>query len=100
MNERRRQPRVRMEMQVKLTHSTFGSRVVETRDFSRTGLFLVLADVPAPPVGSVVQVQLQGLPQEAPTLPMRVVHGDGAGIGLVLSESPRPGEAVRSDGLE
>lgn len=82
-------------MQVKLTHSSFGSRVVETRDFSQTGLFLILTDVPAPPVGSLVQVQLQGLPQDAPTVPMRVVHGDAAGIGLVLSEAPAPGSAPR-----
>ena len=54
-----------------------------TKDISDGGIFLVHDEVEyLPPVGSVVDVQVQELAIEAPVVKMEVVRTAGDGIGL------------------
>jgi hypothetical protein len=60
-----------------------------TRNISDTGIFLVASGDGTPPIGTVVRVRLQGNlggGDEPPTLLMKVVREEPAGIGLTFVE--------------
>lgn len=64
--------------------------IYATRNISDTGIFLITDSSERPPLGSVVDVRLQGnlgCGEEPPTLPMQVVRMETSGIGLRFVES-------------
>lgn len=55
-----------------------------TRDISDGGLFLIMdpSEVEIPPVGTVLEGQVQGMMADAPVVRMEVVRMVSEGIGL------------------
>lgn len=81
-DERRVHLRTPYVCRIKVTHASIGTGVVKTRDVSDGGLFLITDGVEMPPVGTLVQGQVQETLREAPMVKMEVVRIEPAGIGL------------------
>lgn len=82
MSENRIHPRTPMKCQVKVTHPSIGEVMVNTRDISDGGIFLLTEDTAMPPVGSIVQGQVQGMGADGPILKLEIVRVVPAGVGL------------------
>jgi len=82
MSDTRNDPRTPMKCQVKVSHDSIGDILVNTRDISDGGIFLLTEDINMPPVGTVVQGQVQGMGMVAPILKMQIVRIEPSGIGL------------------
>lgn len=80
--DKRRFMRTEVNLRVKLSHPSIGVVTTTTRDISDGGAYLLFTDKDKLPVGSVVKVQVQDSPGDAPVLHMRVVSHKGDGIGL------------------
>ena len=74
--------RTPMKCMVKVTHPSIGDVTVSTRDISDGGLFLLTEEIPMPPVGTIVEGQVQGMGEAAPILKMQIVRLEPAGVGL------------------
>jgi len=81
-SDKRDNLRTPMKCQVKVTHPNIGEVMVNTRDISDGGLFLLTESIPMPPVGTIVQGQVQGMGIEGPILKLKIVRLEPAGIGL------------------
>jgi hypothetical protein len=82
MRELRLHPRIPMKCIIKIEHPSIGEMMVETRDISDGGVFIVTPDQEIPPVGSIVTGQVQGMGDAAPILKMEVVREEPIGLGL------------------
>lgn len=82
MSENRRHPRIPMKARVKITHPSFGELIASTRDISDGGIFLETEGHDMPPVGTVIEGQVQGLTGDAPILKMEIMRSLPEGIGL------------------
>jgi len=71
-----------MRCQVKVSHPSIGEVMVNTRDISDGGLFLLTESISMPPVGTIVQGQVQGMGIEGPILKLEIVRLEPAGTGL------------------
>ncbi len=71
-----------MKAQVKVSHPSIGEIIVNTRDISDGGIFVITDDVDMPPLGSIVEGQVQGLLNDAPILKMEIVRSESTGVGL------------------
>lgn len=80
--EQRRDRRTLFACRIKISHPQLGERIVSTRDISDGGVFILLDKNEVPPIGSIVQGQVQGLTDDAPILDMEVVRIEDEGIGL------------------
>ncbi|WP_111496437.1 PilZ domain-containing protein [Marinobacter bohaiensis] len=81
-HDRRSALRTALSARVRISHPTLGERVYHTRDISDSGIFVVVEDDTWPDIGDQVEVQVQGLPGEAPVLGMKVVRLTPEGFGL------------------
>lgn len=88
VDEKRLESRTPLNFKVKLAHPSFGILVVTMRDMSQTGIFVEMADLPAPSVGTIMSMQMQGLAQEAPILKVEVARVTTEGFALRLCEAP------------
>jgi len=84
-SEQRQYPRTFLTARIKVIHDSIGEGIYETRDISDGGVFIVAGEKPFPPLGSMVIVQLQGLPIPAPEVSMVVVRRGADGFGLSFS---------------
>lgn len=75
-----------MNAKVRVAHPAIGEHVYATRDVSDGGVYVVVDDGYFPPLGSVVEVQVQGMPVPAPILKMQVVRQGNDGYGLQFIE--------------
>ncbi len=82
MRELRIHPRTPMKCTIKLTHESVGELLVQTRDISDGGVFILRQTLGLPPIGSIVTGQVQGMGADAPVLQMEVVREDPHGVGL------------------
>lgn len=90
-NDRRIHNRTAMSARVKVVHETLGEFVFSTRDISDGGVFIVVEADPFEPVmGDKVQVQVQGLPVQAPVLDMVIVRKTIDGFGLQFADEQQP----------
>lgn len=85
--DKRKSVRREVSLKVKLDYQSGSSLVVQTRDISESGLFLILGDVTRPPIGEVVTVEV--LDAEAgisafPSAEAVVVREESKGIGLAF----------------
>ena len=80
--DQRRFPRLRLNLRVAVSHPGFGRRVLCTRDVSGGGIFLACDALSFPPVGAVVQVQVQDMAEAAPVRRMAVVRFADDGVAL------------------
>ena len=78
----RQEVRTPMKCQIKVSHPSIGEVIVSTRDISDGGVFLLTENIPMPPVGEIVQGQVQGMGETAPILNMKIVRMEPAGVGL------------------
>ena len=82
MSNGRNYSRIPMEIEVKLSHSSFGELVVHTKDISDTGLFLTMDTSLLPPLGSIMRAQVVGMAAEPPIVGLEIVRIDPAGVGV------------------
>jgi hypothetical protein len=78
----RRHRRTALACQIKIMHDSLGELLVNTRDISDGGVFVVLEPDQMPPIGSRVTGQVQGMMEDAPILDMEVVRMESGGVGL------------------
>tara|TARA_R110001599_G_scaffold67755_3_gene191076 strand:- start:2903 stop:3220 length:318 start_codon:yes stop_codon:yes gene_type:complete len=78
----RHDQRTPMKVQVKVHHPSIGSVIVQTRDISDSGIFLLTEDIEVPDIGTIVEGQIQGMDVEGPILKLEIVRMEPAGIGL------------------
>jgi hypothetical protein len=81
-HDKRKHIRTPLQCKIKITHASVGEKIVNTRDISDGGVFVILAPNDIPPIGSMVTGQVQGLMDAAPILDMEVVRVEPSGIGL------------------
>jgi len=81
MDNKRQFQRTRFASRVKVDHPQHGSAVFTTADVSDGGVYIERGAFDLD-VGDVVEVQVQGLPVEAPVVRMLVVRRDASGFGL------------------
>ncbi len=93
MHEKRQHLRTAVSIKVRVWHDSIGSVIFTTRDVSDGGVFLITSGDPIPPVGTVVQGQVQGPVDDLPVVTMEVVRLEPTGIGLRFVEEP-PQEAT------
>ena len=81
-SDQRRHPRTPLKCRIKISHASIGDIVVDTRNISNGGVFIVTEDIEMPPVGTVVAGQVQGMAAQAAVLDMEIVRVEPDGIGL------------------
>ena len=88
MGNKRVHERTLLNAKVKVTHELLGDGIFYVRDISDGGVFVIVGESVFPPLGSIVRVQMQNLPFEAPILDMVVVRKgvDGFGLRFVSDE--------------
>lgn len=74
--------RLPLRCKFKIWSDSIGEAIVTTRDVSDGGLFLITDNIPALPVGTILQGQVQGMMADAPVVTMEVVRVEDSGIGL------------------
>lgn len=82
MGERREFIRTVLNAKVMVRHHSIGQEIYQTGDISDGGIYVIVESGEFPPIGSEVEVQVQGLPEEAPVLTMKVVRRGSDGYGL------------------
>ena len=80
----RQSPRTPFKVRIRIEHPIHGEMLLFTQDMSEGGIFVLIDAEDRPPisVGERVQGQVQGMPIEAPIVPMDVVRVAPTGIGL------------------
>jgi hypothetical protein len=86
MENRRKHPRHPVTVDVKISHPDFGELIVKTRNVSDSGLFLVVEPAAMPPVGEIIQGQVQGEFDDLPVVTMKIVRTESDGLGLQFVE--------------
>jgi hypothetical protein len=88
MDNRREHQRTLFQHRFALFHPDAGVVIVNTRDFSESGVFLVLTHDLVLPLGTEVEGQLLDLAIPAPRVRMVVIrHGDD-GMGMRFADDP------------
>jgi len=82
MSNKRQHVRTPLACRIKIQCPVNGEMMVKTRDISDGGVFVVLENQKIPPIGTIVQGQVQGMMEDAPILEMEVVRMESEGIGL------------------
>lgn len=82
MENNRKHPRNPFEVSVKIWHPDFGEKIVKTRDVSDGGLFIITEPTEMPPIGEVIEGQVQGMMIDLPIVKMKIVRTDEDGLGL------------------
>jgi len=80
--DKRDHARTLLNAQIKVTHDLLEEGLFYVRDISDGGVFVIVGEAKFPTLGSIVTVQMQGLPFEAPILDMVVVRKGVDGFGL------------------
>lgn len=86
MHEQRRYMRDTSQALVEISHPSFGILELKARDLSDGGLFVMLGNHIAPPVGTVVKARIKrhtGIINRNP-IDMQVVHHQSGGMGLMF----------------
>lgn len=80
--EKRRHERMALCARIRISHESFGTRIVKTRDISHGGVFLVLDELEMLASGTVIDGQIQDDHMERPVVKMEVVRLESEGVGL------------------
>ncbi len=83
-DNRRKDTRSRVSAKVRLMHPSLEGVLLNTYDISDGGVFLYTEDLVPPELGEIVQIQMTGLPMEAPIVTMKIVRRITKGIGLAF----------------
>ncbi len=82
MREQRKFQRTMLKCRIKVSHAEIGEIEVSSRDISDGGLFLITNEIELPPIGTILEGQVQGMMDDAPVLEMEIVRTEADGIGL------------------
>lgn len=85
--DKRESSRIPFSAKVSVKHGDSEPTTLNVRDVSDTGLFILTDGLITLTVGSVIAVQMKGMPFEAPIREMEVVRLEDAGAGLKFVES-------------
>lgn len=91
MHDKRQYIRTAVNIKVRVWHETIGTVMLTTRDVSDGGVFLITEGAPIPPVGTMVEGQVQGPVDDLPVVRMEVVRVEPTGIGLRFVQTPDAG---------
>ncbi len=80
--EKRRHERLPLCARIRISHESFGTRIVKTRDISHGGVFLLVDDIAALTAGMVIEGQIQDEYMERPVVKMEVIRLEPTGVGL------------------
>lgn len=86
MENKREHPRYPLSVDVKISHPDIGEKMVKTRNISDSGLFILVEPTAMPPVGEIVQGQVQGEHDDMPIVKMKIVRMEDDGLGLQFIE--------------
>lgn len=88
MEERRQYDRSFLESELRVIHTSFGSVILTSRDWSTGGLYLYTkgTDIPIPPRNSIIDVQTLVFGEDAPIVKARVLRIDDEGIGVMFCD--------------
>ena len=84
--ERRRFERVPLHTRMRIMHASFGEAIVKTRDLSHGGVFLFTEGISMPPVGTIIEGQVQDEYGERPVVEMEIVRFESDGVGVQFSD--------------
>ena len=87
MADKREHLRTPLKAQVKVCLNNDCEMMMTMRDVSNSGIFIFTEGQEAPPMGTVVSVQLQDMMGDAPVISAKVVRVDSDGFGLQFLES-------------
>jgi hypothetical protein len=82
MINNRQHSRYPIGVSIKITHDSIGEMLLETKDISDGGLFVVVNPQKMLPLGTIVEGQVQGMAEDPPIVKMEVVRVTNKGIGL------------------
>jgi len=80
--DKRKHERTDLSVEVRLFHDSFGEIDAKTRDLSDGGVYVWTQNIPLPPIGSVMRVQVQGV-DDAPIVTMKIMRKESEGAGLM-----------------
>jgi len=86
MDNKRVHPRLPLTARVKISHPSIGEKIVKTRNISDSGLFILVEPTEMPPVGEIIQGQIQGPMENPPIVSMEIVRTEEEGLGLRFLE--------------
>jgi hypothetical protein len=80
--DKRIHQRTLLTSQLRITHASFGSIVVKTKDISEGGVYILTEKVSMPPEGTILEGQIHDGIEGRPIVRMEVVRLEANGIGL------------------
>jgi hypothetical protein len=80
--DKRIHQRTSLTSQLRITHASFGSIEVKTKDISEGGVFILMENVSLPPEGTILEGQVQDGVEGRPVVRMEVIRVEPNGIGL------------------
>ena len=86
MENRREHARYPVAVDIKIFHPDIGELIVQTKDISDSGVFIVVVPTEMPPIGEIVQGQIQGEADDLPVVTMKIVRTGSDGLGLQFIE--------------
>lgn len=85
--DKRESTRIPFQAKVSIANENTGPFTVAVRDISDGGIFIVVDGQIDLSIGAVLNVQMQGMPVEAPIREMEVVRLEHTGAGLKFVEN-------------
>lgn len=82
MIDNRQHSRHPIAVSIKISHESINEIILETKDVSDGGLFVVVSPDKMPPIGALVKGQVQGMVEESPIIEMKIVRLANDGVGL------------------
>ena len=86
MENRREHIRHPVTVDIKISHPDIGEVLVKTKNISDGGVFIIVDKTEMPPIGSIVQGQVQGEVDDLPVVTMKIVRTEKEGMGLQFIE--------------
>lgn len=87
MENKREHERIPLSVDVKISHPDIGEKLVKTKNISDSGLFILVEPTSMPPIGEIVQGQVQGVVDDPPVVKMKIVRMEDDGLGLQFIET-------------
>ncbi len=80
--EKRMYDRVPLITKIKITHASFGSIIVKTKNISHGGVYVLTENTSMLPVGRILEGQIQDGEDDRPIVRIEVVRIGQKGVGL------------------
>jgi hypothetical protein len=82
MINNRQHSRYPIAVSIKISHESIDEIILETKNVSDGGLFVVVSPDEMPPIGAIVKGQVQGMAEDSPIIEMKIVRQAEDGIGF------------------